>query len=55
VLHEQHSLTFRIEAFNMLNHTVLSNPTTALNSPQFGIITSAGSPRLFQLAMKYAF
>jgi hypothetical protein len=54
-LHEQHQLTFRLEAFNMLNHTALSNPTTALNSPQFGIITGAGSQRLFQLAMKYGF
>jgi outer membrane receptor protein involved in Fe transport len=54
-LHEQHQLTFRLESFNTLNHTQLSNPGTALNSPQFGIITGAGSQRLSQVAMKYGF
>jgi hypothetical protein len=54
-LHEQHQLTFRLESFNTLNHTQLSNPTTAMNSPQFGIITGTGSQRLFQVAIKYGF
>jgi hypothetical protein len=54
-LHEKHTLTFRLEAFNALNHVVFNNPQTALNSPQFGLITSGSSGRLFQVALKYGF
>lgn len=52
---EGHNLTFRLEAFNTLNHTNFNNPNTTLNSPQFGLITGAGSPRLLQVALKYGF
>lgn len=53
--HEHHKMTVRLEAFNALNHTVLNNPNTTLNNVLFGTITSAGSPRLYQIALKYVF
>ncbi len=49
-------LQLRLEAFNALNHVNPSNPVTALNSPNFGQITSIASlPRIVQLAVKYVF
>jgi Carboxypeptidase regulatory-like domain/TonB dependent receptor-like, beta-barrel len=60
-LHKQFSvtewskLTFRAEAFNILNHPVFNNPTASMTSPQFGQITSVQAPRAFQLALTYAF
>jgi hypothetical protein len=52
---ETSSLTFRGEAFNVLNHVVLANPTTTLTNPQFGFITSGSSGRAYQLALTFAF
>ena len=46
---------FRAEVFNVLNRVHLSNPVSALNSPNFGLITSAGDPRIIQLALKNMF
>jgi hypothetical protein len=62
-LFEKHTLEFRAEAFNIQNRVNFSNPTSALNSGNFGKITSdvtavgsaSGDPRIIQLAMKYAF
>ena len=54
-LYEQHTLTFRAEAFNVLNHVVFNNPVNTVTSPQFGQITSGSAGRAFQLALKYAF
>jgi len=48
-------VTVRLEAFNALNHTTLGNPNTTMNNILFGTITSAGSPRLYQVALKYVF
>ena len=33
----------------------LNTPVSALNSPNFGLITSAADPRIIQLALKYTF
>lgn len=52
---ERQSLTFRVEAFNVLNHVVLNNPVNTVTSPQFGLITGGSSGRAFQLAAKYLF
>jgi hypothetical protein len=52
---ERNSITLRLEAFNLLNHIVFSNPVASVTSPQFGLITSGSSGRAFQLAAKYMF
>jgi hypothetical protein len=46
---------FRAEAFNVFNRVNLSNPVSALNSPNFGLITTAADPRIIQWALKYTF
>jgi hypothetical protein len=56
-IHENGTLQFRAEFFNMFNHPQFSNPAIAFNSAgTFGQITSASvNPRLVQLALKYIF
>jgi len=45
----------RAEAFNALNWFQWNQPNTVLSSPIFGQITSAGEPRIIQLAAKFVF
>jgi len=52
---ERNSITIRLEAFNLLNHVVFSNPVASVASRSFGLITSGSSGRAFQLAAKYMF
>jgi len=52
---ENQSIEFRGEAFNLPNHVNPNNPTTILNNPLFGKITTVGDPRILQFALKYAF
>jgi hypothetical protein len=52
---ERIRLQFRAEIFNITNRVNLNNPNTNQSSPQFGLITSAGSPRVSQLALKVNF
>jgi hypothetical protein len=57
---EKHTMEFRVEAQNVLNHTNFANPTAVLNSNTFGRITStasgnAGNARIIQFAIKYSF
>jgi hypothetical protein len=54
-LAERKELQFRADAFNTFNFVNAGNPTLTLNSPNFGKILSAGSPRVFQLALKLMF
>jgi hypothetical protein len=54
-IREKQNLTFRAEAFNMLNHKVLNLPSNRVSSPTFGQITSGGDGRNVQLALKYLF
>jgi hypothetical protein len=48
-------IQFRGEVFNVLNRVHYDDPVSALNNGNFGLITSAGDPRIIQLALKYTF
>ncbi len=52
---ERHRVQFRAEAFNLLNRVNLGNPNANRSAAAFGRISSAGSPRVVQLALKYSF
>ena len=53
---EQISTQFRAEFFNVFNHPQFENPGGNISSAStFGIITSAGDPRIGQLALKIIF
>ena len=52
---EKVNVQFRAESFNVANHTNLGLPVADLNSPSFGQILSAGSPRLMQFALKLTY
>jgi hypothetical protein len=56
---EDYKLGFQIEAFNVLNHTVLNAPgynnTVGPNTEGFGIISSADAPRSMQLSLHFKF
>jgi Carboxypeptidase regulatory-like domain/TonB dependent receptor len=57
-LTESKSLEFRLEAFNAFNHAQFYGPASVdgeINDPHFGQVVSAATPRLVQLAMKFAF
>jgi hypothetical protein len=52
---EKRTIQVRAEAFNLPNWVNLNTPVATLNSGTFGTITSAGDPRIVQLAMKFVF
>jgi hypothetical protein len=52
---ERWKMELRGEFFNIMNHANWNGPSSAVNSSTFGQITSFGSPRLIQLAMKFYF
>ena len=48
-------LEFRADAFNAWNHTQFRNVSTSDTASDFGQVTSAFDPRVFQLGMKVVF
>lgn len=52
---ERVSLEARIELFNAFNHAQFNNPVGNILSSLFGEVTTAGSPRIGQLALKLYF
>jgi hypothetical protein len=53
---EGHSLQFRAEAFNVLNHPSWGAPGGNITSANFGVINSTGIPmRQLQMGLKYSF
>ena len=55
---ETKSLLFRVEAFNVFNHTQFFGPQSVdgnIGDTTFGQVISAASPRILQGAMKFAF
>ena len=55
VFTEHMHLQLRGEFFNLFNHANLNSPNVTANSPTFGTIASASSPRIAQVAMKLIF
>lgn len=49
------ALQFRAEAFNLFNHANLGAPNASFNSTNFGKISTAGDPRIMQLALRLSF
>ena len=54
-IREGQQLAVRAEFFNLTNHVNFSNPTTSLQSSNFGVILAASDPRILQFSMKYTF
>ncbi|MEO8596074.1 MAG: TonB-dependent receptor [Candidatus Solibacter sp.] len=54
-LSERTRLQFRAETFNIANHPNFVQPVADLNSPNFGRILTAASPRLLQFGLKLVF
>lgn len=57
-LTESKELQFRLETFNTFNHTQFFGPDAvngSIDSPLFGHVVKAASPRLMQLAVKFTF
>ncbi len=49
------TLQVRVEVFNVTNAVHLGAPNTVVGTPGFGSITTAGDPRVIQLAAKVSF
>jgi hypothetical protein len=57
-LTESKSLLFRVEAFNVFNHTQFNGPTAVdgdIGSSTWGQVINAASPRIMQGALKINF
>lgn len=48
-------IELRVESFNVFNHTQWQNVSTSFTASNFGQVTSAFDPRVFQLGMKAYF
>ncbi len=46
---------FRADLFNLWNHTRFANPDGNFSDSTFGLVQSAGDPRLMQFALKFYF
>jgi carboxypeptidase family protein/TonB-dependent receptor-like protein len=54
-IHDTAQLQLRAEAFNVFNHTSFNGVSTTVASTNYGQLTSAGDPRIMQLAAKFIF
>jgi hypothetical protein len=57
-IHDDHTLEFRVEAFNAFNHAQFFGAAAVegnISSGTFGQAVSAMPPRLMQLALRYRF
>jgi hypothetical protein len=52
---ETRNVELRAEVFNVTNTPPLAAPNVVLGTPEFGSITAAGDPRVFQLGVKLNF
>jgi hypothetical protein len=49
------AMEFRVETFNTFNHTQFNGVSTTFTASNFGAVTSAFDPRVFQLGLKMKF
>jgi hypothetical protein len=49
------TVQFRAEVFNVFNNVNMNPPNSTQNSPAFGTISGAGSPRIVQFALWLSF
>lgn len=55
-IHENMTLDFRVEAFNLFNRVQFGSPNTQVGNAQFGWITNQqNNPRLLQLSGRFSF
>ena len=52
---ERSTLTVEAQAFNLLNHPNFGLPAAVADQANFGVISSAGSPRQLQFAARLSF
>ncbi len=52
---EQRGIELRVESFNTFNHTQFNGVSTTYTSSNFGAVTSAFDPRVFQMGVKLHF
>jgi hypothetical protein len=52
---ERYRIQARAEFFNTFNRANFGNPSSSVSAGAFGSITSAGDPRIGQLALKILF
>ncbi len=52
---ERATLEFRVDAFNVFNHTQFGNPDTSISDLTFGQISSTAAPRILQVALHLMF
>jgi hypothetical protein len=52
-IRERSRLEFRAEFFNTWNHAQFNNPDANTGDGNFGLVSSARSPRLIQGALKF--
>jgi hypothetical protein len=54
-IREHQKLEFRGEAFNLFNHIQPNDPNTSYGNTLFGKVSTAGDPRIMQVALKFIF
>ncbi len=54
-IHQEVTLQFRGEVFNVFNNVNMTSPNSNEKSPAFGTISAAGAPRIVQLALRLSF
>lgn len=53
---ERVKMMFRVEAFNIFNHTQFQNPgSTQVSDPNLGVVSTTFDPRILQLALRFTF
>jgi hypothetical protein len=54
-LTERWKLDLRAEFYNLLNHAIFNAPGFTFGAADFGVVSSARSPRTAQLALRLSF